>query len=205
MANKKVWRKALELGLDEKDARLLYALSRERKFGDDDIRAIAKDSGVTFAEAKERLEKLRDKKILLKDRVSILDQIRIWDGYYIALIKAAIKPPVIGMETKFPTGWNVDDYLEGLRKVEKELGLDIIRHAYTLQGTEWDILLISSVSSQDEFAEFLGKAAKQGWITKTWSFLPVEYGEKWIFDPIASPNPSDYSAETVKNVLWKKK
>ena len=58
MANKKVWRKALELGLDEKDARLLYALSRERKFGDDDIRAIAKDSGVTFVKVNKRWENL---------------------------------------------------------------------------------------------------------------------------------------------------
>jgi DNA-binding Lrp family transcriptional regulator len=205
MANKKVWRKALELGLDEKDARLLYALSRERKFGDDDIRAIAKDSGLIFSEVKERLEKLRAKKILLKDQVSILDQIRIWDGYYIALIKAAIKPPVIGMETKFPSGWALEDYLEGLQKVEKKLGLNLIRHAYALQGTEWDILLMASATSQAEFAEFLSQVARQGWVTKTWSFIPIEYGEKWIFDPVASPDPNDYKTEPAKDVLWKKK
>ena len=205
MANKKVWRKALEQGLDEKDVRLLYVLSRERKFSDDDIRVIAKKSEISFEDVKERLAKLRTKGIVLKDQVSIIDQVKIWDGYYIALIKAAIVPPVVGMETKFPTGWNVADYLEGLWKVEKELKLDIIRHAYTLQGTEWDILLILSASSQDEFAGFLSQAAKQGWITKTWSFMPVEYGGKWIFDPIASPVPADYETKAAPNALWKKK
>jgi DNA-binding Lrp family transcriptional regulator len=204
MANKKVWRKALELGLDEKDARLLYVLSREKKFNEADIQTIAKQAQLPTAETKNRLQNLRQKGIILKDMVSIIDQIKIWDGYYIALIKAAIVPPVVGMETKFPTGWKINDYLEGLKKVEKSLGLNLIRHAYTLQGTEWDIHLVVSATSQDEFAEFLSKTAKQGWIAKTWSFMPVEYGGKWVFDPIASPDPSNYKTEIVPKVLWKK-
>jgi DNA-binding Lrp family transcriptional regulator len=205
MANKKVWRKALELGLDEKDARLLYALSRERKFSEAEIKEISKQADLPVAEVKDRLEKLRQKGIILKDRVSIIDQIKIWDGYYFVLIKAAIVPPVVGVETKFPTGWRIDDYLEGLRKVEKSMGADLIRQAHVLQGTKWDILLIVSASSLDELAEFLSKTAKQGWIADTWSFTPVEYGGKWIFDPVASPDPSDYKTEAAPNALWKKK
>ncbi len=123
MANKKIWRKALELGLDEKDARLLYVLSRERKFTESEIQAFSEELRLPVADVKKRLQNLNKKGIVLKDRVSVIDQIKIWDGYYIVLIKAAIVPPVVGMETKFPTGWKIDDYLEGLKKVEKSWGL----------------------------------------------------------------------------------
>ncbi len=202
---KDVWEKALEQDLDEKDVRLLWALSRELKFTSADIKAIAGRTRLSVAETKKRLAVLRRKKILLKDRVSILDQMRIWDGYYIVLIKAAIKPPVIGMETKFPTGWALKDYLEGLKKVEKQLKLNLIRHAYVLQGTEWDIMLVASTTSQSELAEFISRVAKQGWVTKSWSFTPAIYGGRWIFDPIASPDPKNYKMRATKKALWKKK
>ena len=149
MANKKIWRKALEQGLDEKDARLLHALSLERKFTEADIQAISKQAKITVEETKTRLDKMRQKGIILKDQVSIIDQIKIWDGYYFVLTKAAIVPPIVGMETKFPTGWRVEDYLEGLKKVEEDMKLNLIRHAYTLQGTKWDILLTVSATSLD--------------------------------------------------------
>jgi|GEM_PF-2700759 len=200
----RIWKKALESGLDEKDAKLLFALTRERKFTNEEIKEIAKEAGLGLEETGQRLEKLKQKKILLKDRVSVVDQLKIWDGYYIALIKAAIKPPVVGMETKFPTGWEIKDYLQGMRQAEKEIGANIIRHAYTLQGTEWDIFLAATASSQDEFAEFLSKVARQGWVTKTWSFTPVEFGGRWIFDPVASPDPKKYRTKAAPDALWKK-
>ena len=203
MIRKDVWEKALEQDLDQKDVMLLYVLTRERKFSEADVKLVARRTGISVAETKRRLKALRRKKILLKDQVSVIDQIRIWDGYYIALIKAAIKPPVIGMETKFPTGWALKDYLEGLQRVEKKLKLNLIRHAYILQGTEWDILLIISATSQGEFVEFMNEIAKQGWVTKTWSFTPVGYGEKWIFDPISSPDPKKYKTRATKKALWK--
>ena len=201
---KDVWEKALEQDLDEKDVRLLYALSRGLKFTPADIKVLARNAHLSVAETKKRLALLRRKKILLKDRVSVLDQMLIWDGYYIVLIKAAIKPPVIGMETKFPTGWALKDYLEGLRKAEKQLKLNLIRHAYVLQGTEWDIMLVASATSQSELAAFMSKVAKQGWVTKSWSFTPAVYGGQWIFDPIASPDPKNYKMRGSKKALWKK-
>lgn len=186
---KSIFRKLTEAELDKKDIKILFELSQEKKFNEDDYKSIAKKVGLDLIDVRKRLQVLRGKKILLKDRVSILDQVKIWDGYYIVLVKAAIQPPVIGMETKFPTGWAVADYISWLKQVEKEMGLNLIRHAYTLQGTEWDLLLVVSASSQKEFIAFIGVVAKQGWVLKVWSMTPGEFGQGWVFDPVASPDP----------------
>ena len=193
-----IYRKLTEAGVDKKDIEILDILASEKKFTEKDYQEIGKKAGISSAEAKKRINALREKKILLKDRVSILDQVKIWDGYYIVLVKAAIQPPVIGMATKFPTGWSINDYLGGLRQVEKEMGIDMIRHAYATQGTEWDILLIVSSKSQKEYVDFIGRVAKQGWISKVWSMTTVELGDKWIFDPISTPNPKKIIQSTEK-------
>lgn len=198
-----IYRKLTEAEVDKKDIEILSELAKEKKFSEKDYQEIAKKVKISPTEVKNRIDKLRQKKILLKDRVSILDQVRIWDGYYIVLIKAAIQPPVIGMETRFPTGWVIKDYLAGLKQVEKEMGIDLIRHAYILQGTEWDVMLIVSAKSQSEFTEFTSQVSKQGWISKVWSFTPVEWRSDWIFDPISSPKPEEI-VEATKEVLTSK-
>lgn len=198
---KSIYRKLTEAGVDKKDIEILSELARERKFTDEEYKHIASKVGLSVDKVKKRIEILSDKKILLKDRVSILDQVRIWDGYYIVLVKAAIQPPVIGMETKFPTGWVIEDYLKGLKQVEKEMKVDMIRHAYILQGTEWDLLLIISAKSQKEYAEFFSRVSKQGWIAKVHSVIPVELNDEWVFNPISSPNPHDI--EEIKDTLLK--
>jgi DNA-binding Lrp family transcriptional regulator len=200
---KSIYRKLTEAGVDKKDVEILSELAKEKKFTEIEYKDLASKVGLSVDEVKKRLEELKSKKILLKDRVSILDQVRIWDGYYIVQIKAAIQPPVIGMATKFPTGWVINDYLDGLRIIEKEMGINMIRHAYSTQGTEWDLLLIVSAKSQKEYVEFFSRVAKQGWISKGWSIIPVELGDKWVFDPISSPNPKDI-AQIKEEVLINK-
>ncbi len=184
-----IYRKLTEASVDKKDVEIMWELAKEKEFSEQEYEALAKKVGIDATEAKNRIKSLREKKILLKDRVSILDQVKVWDGYYIVLVKAAIQPPVIGMETKFPVGWVTKDYLTGLKEVEKEMNIDIIRHAYILQGNEWDIMLVVSTKSQNQLVDFFTRASKQGWISKAWSFTPVEWKEEWIFDPIAAPNP----------------
>ena len=198
-----IYKKLVEAGVDKKDVEILSELAEEKKFSEKDYEEIAAKIGLNAGEVKKRIETLKTKKILLKDRVSILDQLKIWDGYYIVLVKAAIQPPVIGMETKFPTGWMVQNYTTELKKVEKEMGVDMIRHAYNLQGTEWDLLLIVSSASQKQYVNFMGKLAKQGWMIKGWSMTPVEFGNEWIFDPISAPNPAKIT-ESKENVLTHK-
>lgn len=193
-----IYRKLTEAGVDKKDVEILWELAKERSFSEQELEEIGKNVGLNSEEVKKRIESLRNKRILLKDRVSILDQVKIWDGYYIALVKAAIQPPVIGIDTKFPTGWAVKDYLSGLKEIQQEMGIDLIRHVYTLQGTEWDILLVVSAKSQKEYVEYVNKIAKQGWISKVWSMIPGEYGDEWIFDPVNTPDPKHVLEEQTK-------
>ncbi len=199
----KIWRKAIENELDEKDVELLNILAEERRFTEDEIKDFSKKLKTSTLEVKKRIESLKKKKILLQDKVSIIDPMKIWDAYYIVLLKASLVPPIISEQVKFPTGWRIESYLERLRKREKEMGIRILRQAYCMQGTEWDILLIVSALSQAEYVEFMDKLSKEGWIAKGWSMTPVEFGNNWIFDPIEVPSVKTFK-ERVKNIRIKK-
>lgn len=195
----KIWRKAIENELDEKDVELLNILAEERKFTGEEIKDFSKRLKISSREIEKRIKVLKRKKILLEDKVSVIDPMKIWDGYYIVLVKAHLIPPIISEHVEFPTGWRVERYLERFKKREKEMGIEIIRQAYCLQGTEWDILLVVSALSQSDFVEFFDKLAKEGWIDKAWSYTPVEFGENWIFDPMAVP-PVKVFRERVKKI-----
>jgi len=199
----KIWRKAIENELDKKDIELLNILAGGRKFTQEEIKDFSRKLKISIKETQKRIENLRKKKIILKDKVSVIDPMRVWDGYYIVLIKASIVPPIISEHVKFPTGWRIENYLERLRKKEKEMGIRILRQAYCVQGTEWDILLIVSALSQSDYVEFMDELAKEGWMAKGWSFIPVELGGNWIFDPIAVP-PLKIFEERVKKIKIKK-
>jgi DNA-binding Lrp family transcriptional regulator len=194
----KIWRKAIENELDEKDVELLNILADERKFEEGEVKGFAVKLKLSAQEVRKRIDVLKEKKILLQDKVSVIDPMMVWDAYYILLIKASIVPPIISKDVEFPTGWRIETYLERLKKREKETGLRIIRQAYCLQGTEWDILLIVSAPSQDDFIEFFDALAKEGWITKGWSFTPVELGKNWIFDPIEMPQVEIFQERVAK-------
>jgi len=199
----KIWRKAIENELDEKDVELLNILAEERKFTKDEISNFSNKLKISTKEVKRRINILRKKKILLEDKVSVIDPMRVWDGYYIMLIKASIVPPIISKEIDFPTGWRIENYLDRLKRKEKEMGIRIIRQAYCLQGTEWDVLLIISAPSQDDFVSFFDEVAKEGWMRKGWSFTPVELGGNWVFDPIEVPSVEIFR-ERVKKIKVKK-
>jgi len=199
----KIWRKAIENELDEKDVELLNILASERKFTSDEIKNFSKELKISVQEIKKRIETLRKKKVLVKDKVSVIDPMKIWDAYYIVLIKASIVPPIISEQIKFPTGWRIENYLEKLKRKEKEMGIEILRQAYCMQGTEWDILLIVSALSQSDYVEFMDELAKEGWMAKGWSMAPVELGDNWIFDPIAV-TPLKIFKERVQKIKIKK-
>ena len=199
----KIWRKAIENELDEKDVEFLNILAQERKFTKEEINGFSKELKVSKEEVKKRIKSLKDKKILVEEKVGVIDPMMVWDSYYIMLVKSSIIPPIISKDIEFPTGWRIKTYLERLKRKEKEMGVRMIRQAYCLQGTEWDILLIVSASSQDEFVGFFDGLAKEGWIAKAWSLIPVELGKNWIFDPIEVP-PVKLFKERVKKIKIKK-
>lgn len=184
----KVWRKALEQGLEKKDVELLNVISEEAEFSDEDIEKFAEKLDVSEKEVKKRIKNLEDKDILLKERISIVDPMKLWDGYYLVFIKVHLVPPIISEKVDFPTGWDVGRYIERFREKEKDLGVTIVRQAYCLQGTEYDLGLIVSAPSQEDFARFSDKLCEEGWIEKIMSYIPVEFGDEWIFDPVEVPS-----------------
>lgn len=198
----KIWGKAIEQGLDEKDIELLNFLAAERKFKEEELKDLAKKLKISVQKTRKRINILKKKKIILKDKVSVVDPMKVWDGYYIVLIKASLVPPIISENVKFPTGWRIKNYIERMKRVEKKMGIRILRQAYCMQGTEWDILLVVSALSQVDYVEFMDELAKEGWMAKGWSMIPVELGENWIFDPIAVP-PVKIFKERVKKIKIK--
>jgi len=129
----------------------------------------AKDADWLLLKQKQ-VGKIKGKNNLLKDRISVLTRSKF--GMVIHCVDKGGNRPA-----GYRYGNQVSDRLEDRRlsgriRRSKKTKLNLIRHAYTLPGTEWDILLIVSATSQDEFAEFLSKTGKQGWVAETWSFHP---------------------------------
>ena len=181
----KIWERAIELNLDEKDVRLLNAIVKDAGFSKEEINLLAKKVGTTANDIKKRLYNLKDKKIILKERISSLDPVRLWDLYLISLVKSKIAPPIIGRGIEYPVGWV--DIIRNIKKAQKDLNLSIVRQAFALYGTEWDIMIIFSVNDLNDHQRFMEYLAKQGWIDKVQSLQPAKLNEEWIFDPIASP------------------
>ena len=53
----KIWRKAIEQELDEKDVELLNILAEERKFEEKEIKDFAKKLKISIQEVKKKIEK----------------------------------------------------------------------------------------------------------------------------------------------------
>ena len=199
---KEFWHRVVEEGLDEKDVKILVLLGNELAFHENDFKEIAKKCGLKVIDTKQRIKKLKDKRILLKDRISVIDPIKIWNHYFITRIKARLAPPVVGMKLKYPTGWT--DIIERIHTAQKQVGVNLLRSAFALVGTEYDMELIVTTNSINEYQKFLEILLEEGWIEKVWSVQPTELKEKWIFDPIAVPPYKDYK-ERFEEMIKKKK
>ncbi|MEM3555611.1 MAG: Lrp/AsnC family transcriptional regulator [Candidatus Micrarchaeia archaeon] len=192
--NMGIWKKVIREKLDEVDLRILKLLLAGRDLTDREVSDIAKKLRINKDEVKDRISILSKKGVILKTNSALIDPIKLWDEYLIVMVKANLSPPVIGVEINYPRGWT--EIIEKLKETERELGINIIRQAYALQGTEWDLLLIITTQDLNEYQEFGETLIKQGWIEKIWSIRPFELKGKWFFDPVEVPSPMEY----VKNV-----
>jgi len=189
-----LWKKIIGERVDEVDLRILSLLIGGRDLTEQEISNIAKKLRVNKEEVKDRISILSKKGIILKMNSALVDPIKLWDEYLIVMIKANLSPPVVGVEINYPRGWT--EIIEKLKETERRLGINIIRQAYALQGTEWDLLLIVTTQDMNEYQEFGENLIKQGWIEKIWSIRPFELKGKWTFDPVEVPSPMEY----IKNV-----
>lgn len=125
---KEFWHRVIEEGLDEEDVKILVVLGNELQFHENDSKEIAKKCKLDVDDVKKRIGKLRDKRIILKDRISVIDPIKVWNHYFIARIKARLAPPVVGMKLKYPTGWT--EIIERINAAQKQVGVNLLRSAF---------------------------------------------------------------------------
>jgi len=189
-----LWKKIIKEKIDEIDLKIMSLLISGRDLSEQEINGIAKKLKIDPHEVRDRISILRKKGILLKTSSALIDPIKLWDEYLIVFIKANLSPPVVGVEIDYPRGWT--EVVERLIETEKRMGISIVRQAYALQGTEWDLLLILTTQDLNEYQEFGENLIKQGWIEKIWSIRPFELKGKWVFDPVEVPSATEY----VKNV-----
>lgn len=192
-----LWYKAVDNKLDKKDIELVDYLVKDRGLSDEEVRKIADDLGISSEEVVKRVAHLKQKKIILHTNRAIVNPIKLWNNYVYVLIKAAIKPPVVGMDVNYPTGWS--DMMKRIIEFQEERKTNFIRVAHGLHGIGgYDLLLICTFNDMDLFLEMMETLTKEGWITKGESFRPNEYKDLYIYDPIGSPTPEEYDQAVTK-------
>jgi DNA-binding Lrp family transcriptional regulator len=195
----KTWTKAIDNNLDRKDVELLNLLVKEQEFSKEELSSLSQKLEISTEDLEKRIKKLREKKILLKNKSAIINTIKIWNNYLYVLIKAELKPPVVGLDIDYPTGWS--DMMKRLTKIQEDLKVNLIRTAHALHGIGgYDLLIIVSFNQSDEFISFFESLTREGWIGKAETFSPNEYQDLYIFDPVAVPEPEIYDKEVVNKV-----
>jgi DNA-binding Lrp family transcriptional regulator len=202
----KTWTKAIDNNLDRKDVELLNLLVKEQEFTKEELDGLSKKLGITSEDLEKRIRILQEKKILLKNKSAIVNTIKIWNNYLYVLIKAELKPPVVGLDIEYPTGWS--QMMKRLVKIQEELKVDMIRAAHALHGIGgYDLLLVVCFNQADEFINFFEDLTREGWISRAETFAPNEYKDIYIFDPVAVPDTETYDKEVtdkVKNLKTEK-
>ncbi|MFA6252109.1 MAG: hypothetical protein WCX74_01780 [Candidatus Paceibacterota bacterium] len=195
----KIWYKAIDNALDKKDVELLNLLVEERNFTNDEIEGFSKKLSIQASEVRKRIEILKKKNIILKTNSSIINSIKIWNNYVYVFVKASLKPPVIGMDIEYPTGWS--DMMKRIMKFQKQKKIDMLRVVHGLHGVGgWDLLFILTYNRTDALIELFEMLNKEGWITKAESFTPQEYKELYIFDPVSVPLAEEYDEGVVEKL-----
>ncbi len=195
----KTWYKAIDNKLDKKDIELLNLLISERKLHPEEIKEFSQRLEISVEDVKKRIETLKEKNIILKTNSAVINSVKIWNNYIFVLVKASLKPPVVGMDVEYPTGWS--DMVKRIIKFQKERKVDIIRAVYGLHGIDgYDLLLVLTFNDADSFVEMFEILNKEGWIIKAESFRPIEYKDLYIFDPIAVPKPEEFDHSIIEQL-----
>jgi len=186
-----VWGQALALGLDAKDAELLHFLASERKLSGEDLEALSQSLHMDPTEVCAALDNMRRKGLIIKERTSLLNTPRLYDDVYITWIKVKLD--------------HTDGRLKGWEHISqsfKELALkhrpQIVREAYTMFGTPWDIMIISMANSREDLTRFLDEVAALGWVDTSWTMWASMLPGTWFFNPISIPPLADFRESVLR-------
>ena len=195
----KIPKRIIENEIGAKDVEILNRLTDAEffhEFEEEIVRKLAAECVISVEEAEARFKTLKEKEIV-KGFSAQVDQLKIWDYKVFTFVKVSLSPPLVEEDIagRYPSSWV--DIGELLRKFveEDDLAKKILREAYTLVGTEWDVLLVTNTNDLSEWREMLERLIRKGFVSMAWSVLPLE-GAPYIFRPISCP-----SSEEVKSAL----
>ena len=195
----------LSSGLDCEDLKILRGMLADKSYED-----IATELGYpSKSRVLSKLKTLEEKGIIIKGkrRAPVIDVVKIYNNVMVTLIKlhlAATVPVAAAtyLPTAPPTGtppaWlSVVDVL--IKALSPEFR-KFIRFAFPLIGTDWDIILVTTVQSMDEYARFMSELqGKTGLIDKVWGMRVIE-NARYYYDPISIPEIE----EIEKALKWTK-
>lgn len=195
----KIPKRIIENEIEAKDVEILNKLTDPKFLGEFEgeiVRKLATECEISVEEAEKRIKALKDKEIV-KGFSALVDPLKIWDNRLFTFVKVSLSPPLVeeSIAVRYPTSWV--DIGEILREFveEDDIAKKILREAYTLIGTEWDLLIITTTNDISEWREMIERLIGMGFVSMAWSVLPME-GAPYIFRPISCP-----SVEEVKSAL----
>jgi len=185
--------------VDLTDLRILKKLLEGKSLKD-----VSSEVGVAEKTVANRLAAMEKNEVILKKGGPIVDILHLYNYFFVAFVKlhlgAAIPEgggrthPITGAPmppTPAPPSWL--EVLDTMKRIDKELFAKIVRYAFVTMGTEYDIMLIISTQSIEEYTRFFSQLQRKGFIEKVWGHTVVSYAG-YHYDPIAIPDPDEVEA-----------
>jgi DNA-binding Lrp family transcriptional regulator len=194
----KVWDRAIINQLSETDVKVLNYLTKPKNLSEDEIEKIANELKITKEEVKKSIKKLKEKNIIVAEKVTTINPLNVFDRIYLTFLKVRIEPPIYRPPDSYPTGWESKFYVNEILKIDREiLKTNIVRAILLLKGTEWDILMITYTNSLEELTKLCSKIAQTGWVKASHTVTVIPISSFVEFEPINF----DYDKEYKEGVL----
>ena len=190
----KIPKRIIEKNIDMTDLKILDALTGDdlsEKFERHVTEELSKTLDISSDEIEQRVGRLKERDVIKKFG-AIVDPLKVWDHILFTLVKISLAPPLVeeSIEEGYPKGWidvgkMVNDFV-----TNDELAKKIVRESYTLIGTEWDLMIVTSTNDLNEHREMFEKLVSMGFISMARTFNPIE-GAPYVYNPIAVPPPEE--------------
>jgi DNA-binding Lrp family transcriptional regulator len=166
------------------------------------IRDVAEELHIAEKTVSNRLDSMERNKLIVKKQAPIVDILQLYNFLFITYVKvhlsaaiaeAAMRTnPLAGMppvpSTPAPPSWL--EVLEAIKETDKQLFSKIVRYAFVVMGTEWDLVLIISTQSIEEYTRFFSQLQHRGFIEKVLG-QPIVSFAGYHYDPIAVPDSTE--------------
>jgi len=181
--------------LDRVDYRILYGLCKGMTY-----KEIAEYAGVSEKVVNDRIASLEKAKVLIRRSYPLIDISRIWNHIYFAQVKLQLAAPLRLAGYPYPPAW--EEVINSFKKVDPERFERLVRFAMVPFGTEYDVILLITAQSLDEYSRFFSALQQQRNIERVWGTEAVPLAGIY-YNPVSIPPPEEIEM-TVKQMLESK-